>query len=406
MKEKALLIGIRRPGSTVSEMEASLSELIRLVDTSGGEVFEINKQELKTIKPATFLGTGKVEEIKENIGSVQMVIIDDELTPAQNRNLSEAFGVKVLDRTAVILDIFARRARTREGELQVELAQLNYRASRLTGRGLSFSQQAGYIGNRGPGETKLEVDKRRIRERISFLRSELKNVRRHRELHRRKREGVPIPVVSLIGYTNAGKSTLMNALTSANVLVEDKLFATLDPTVRRMRLKSGRVILVADTVGFIRKLPHQLIESFRATFEEVENSDLLVHVIDASDSMCARQMEVVEAVLGELGLSNKPRLKVYNKCDCKNIYTRDDADGIFISASKKTGLDAFAEKLDDMLALGFKHARLKLPHSAGAILSEIYNIGRVNFVRHGKQSILVNAELPEKLVGRYRKYSI
>ncbi|MBI2092694.1 MAG: GTPase HflX [Deltaproteobacteria bacterium] len=406
MKEKALLIGIRRPGSTVSEMEASLSELIRLVDTSGGVVAGIAKQELKTINPATFLGTGKVENIKINIGDAQMIVVDDELTPAQNRNLSEAFGIKVLDRTAVILDIFARRARTREGELQVELAQLNYRASRLTGRGLSFSQQAGYIGNRGPGETKLEVDRRRIRERISFLRGELKKVRMHRELHRRKRENVPIPVVSLIGYTNSGKSTLMNALTSANVLVEDKLFATLDPTVRRMRLKSGRIILVADTVGFIRKLPHQLVESFRATFEEVENSDLLVHVIDASDSMCARHVEVVDAVLGELGLSDKPCLKVFNKCDCKNIYVKDGKDGVFISASKKTGMDGLAKKLDDMLVIGFKHARLNLPHSNGAILSEIYRVGRVNFVKHGKQSIAVNAELPEKLVGRYKKYSI
>lgn len=388
-------------------MEASLAELARLVDTAGGEVAGTVWQDLKAISPATFIGSGKVSEIKNRLvgGAIDIVVMDDELSPAQNRNLADEFGIKVLDRTAVILDIFARRARTREGELQVELAQLSYRMSRLTGRGLALSQQAGYIGNRGPGETKLEIDRRRIRDRISFLRREISSVRGHRELHRLRREGVPIPVVSLIGYTNAGKSTLMNALTSAGVLVEDKLFATLDPTIRRMRLKNGREILVADTVGFIRKLPHQLVEAFRATFEEVERSDLLLHVIDAAEPDAAHQIDVVNGVLSELMIITKPCIRVYNKCDSKELYVKG-ADGISVSALKKTGLKELKAMIDIMLSRGFKHARMRLPHTCGDVLSELYRIGRVTAVSHYKDYVSVSADLPTKLLGRYKKYCI
>ena len=406
MKERAFLIGIRRPRTTLMQMEASVTELSRLVETTGAEVCGIEKQELKVITPSTFIGSGKVAEIKKNLATkdIDMVVFDDELSPAQNRNLSDALEIKVLDRTAIILDIFAKRARTREGELQVELAQLNYRYSRLSGKGLNFMQQAGYIGNRGPGETKLEVDKRRVRDRISFLRRALQGVRKQREIHRRKREKVPIPVISLIGYTNAGKSTLMNALTSAGVLVEDKLFATLDPTVRKMRLASGREILIADTVGFIRKLPHQLIEAFRATFEEVDRSDLLVHVIDSSEPEMIHQMEVVETVLSELEITGKPIIKVYNKIDSPTVYFRNMDDGIPISALQGVGLSKLASAMEEILSQSFKHAHLLLPHTEGRILAEIYRIGRVLSVRHLKRGIVVDANLPEKLLGRYKNY--
>lgn len=392
----------------VSESEASLAELKRLVDTAGAEAFGVLKHEIKAISPATFVGKGTVEKIKEAALAccAGVVIFDDELSPAQNRNLSEEIGIKVLDRTAVILDIFAKHARTREGELQVELAQLDYRLSRLSGKGLALSQQAGYIGNRGPGETKLEVDKRKIRVRISFLKKALQNVRKHRELHRRKRESVPIPVVSLIGYTNAGKSTLMNALTSAGVLVEDKLFATLDPTVRKMKLKSSREILIADTVGFIRNLPHQLIESFRATLEEMKASDLLIHVIDASEPEAEHQIRVVEGVLADLEMAEKACLKVYNKCDARELFIRDMSEGVKVSALKREGLRELSEKLESLLLINFKHARLKLPNTAGNILSELYRIGKVNNVRYGQKEMAISAELPEKLLGRYRKFCV
>lgn len=408
MKERALLIGIRRPKTTISQMEASLVELARLVNTADGAVRGIETQELKFINPGTFIGKGKVEKIKKKVstGEFDIVVFDDELSPAQNRNLSDELDIKVLDRTAIILDIFARRARTREGELQVELAQLNYRYSRLAGRGLNLMQQAGYIGNRGPGETKLEVDKRRVRDRISILRKAIREICKEREIHRRKRENVPIPVVSLIGYTNAGKSTLMNALTSANVLVEDKLFATLDPTVRRMRLPNGREILVADTVGFIRKLPHQLIEAFKATFEEVERSGLLLHVIDASEPESLHQIEVVDSVLTELDILNIPCIRVYNKCDSKELYVRDMRDGVMISALKKEGFHRLISRIDVNLAHDFKRVHLKLPHTEGCVLSEIYRVGRVIEVKHKKQNVAVYADLPEKLLGRYKKYCI
>jgi GTP-binding protein HflX len=393
---------------TSGQASASLEELARLVDTAGGEKIATLKQELKLITPATFIGSGKVEEIKRALanGGIDVVVFDDELSPAQNRNLSDALDVKVLDRTAVILDIFAKRARTREGELQVELAQLSYRMTRLTGRGLSLMQQAGYIGNRGPGETRLEIDRRRIRDRISSLRRNLKDVRKSRELHRRRREGVPIPVVSLIGYTNAGKSTLMNAMTGANVLVEDKLFATLDPTVRKMKLPNGREVLIADTVGFIRKLPHHLVESFKATFEEVEASDLLLHVIDASEAECRHQMQVVDDVLSELDLSDKPCIKVYNKCDRGDLFVANFEGGVAISAMDGTGLEALAARMDRVLSHGFKHTHLKVPHTAGAVVSEIYRIGRVSSIRHGKEYISIDADLPEKLLGRYKRYCV
>lgn len=407
-REKVLVVGLKRPKSSPHEMKASLEELVRLVDTAGGEVVKEIYQELKEIIPATFIGKGKIEKIKEIVVAedVATAVFDDDLSAAQNRNLADEIGVKVLDRTAVILDIFARRARTREGKLQVELAQLEYRLPRLVGRGLSLSQQAGYIGNRGPGETKLEVERRRIRDRIAFLKKELVSVRSHREIHRQKRRDVPIPTVSIVGYTNAGKSTLMNALTKAGVFVEDKLFATLDPTVRRLKLPSGRIILLADTVGFIRRLPHQLVESFKATFEEVEGSDLLIHLIDVSESEAAEQIKTVERVISEIGLSQKPILKVFNKIDQGVRHVRNDGTSVEISSLKGTGIDKLLSKLEEVLLEGYQPVSLNLPHDAGGVLSQIYQYGRVRDVRHGAKGIRVDADLHKKHIGRYEKYLV
>lgn len=401
-----MVVGIRRGEMTRAYAEASLAELKALVDTAGGEVIAELRQEIKNPNPATLIGSGKVEELKLFVVSndVDAVIFDDELTPAQNSNLNEAFGVKVIDRTALILDIFSKRARTKEGKLQVELAQMQYRLPRLKGRGLSLSQQAGYIGNRGPGETKLEVDRRRVRERINRLKCELVDVMKHREIHRRRREGVPIPTVSLVGYTNAGKSTLLNSLTGADVFVEDKLFATLDPTVRRLRLKSGREILVADTVGFIRRLPHQLIDAFKATFEEVSRSALLLHVVDASSVDAAEQMRTVACVLSELGLDKKPILTVYNKCDIPRRGVKLKKEMIQISALRRSGVDELLDRIDLKLREGFVSVVLKIPYGESGIMDDLYRHGNVLSVERGEEFLLVEAEIGEKQRGRYKRF--
>ncbi len=406
--QRALIVGVKRGRMTRRAMENSLHELSRLVETSGGEVVASLRQEVKRIDPATFIGRGKVEEIaavaKEL--SADMVVVDEELSPVQNRNIEKEAGVFVLDRTAVILDIFAMRARSAEGKLQVELAQLEYLGPRLAGRGKSFSQQTGGIGTRGPGETALEVDRRRMRERITFLRGELEHVRSRRRIHRLKREAVPVPLISLVGYTNAGKSTLMNALTHAGVFVEDKLFATLDPTVRRLRLPSGREVLIADTVGFIRRLPHELVESFHSTFEEAGHAHLILHVIDGADEDAAAQAAVVESVLEELGLSAKPRIDLVNKCDLASAASASAPGALRISARNGLGIGELLARIDAMLRLEFRRAVLRLPISRGDILSGLYKLGSVNKVEYDDEGILVDCEMHEKFFGKYRRYIV
>lgn len=357
--------------------ETSLDELRRLAETAGAEILSTELHELRDVHPATYVGQGRAAALGASAGTLgaQTVIFDEDLTPSQNRNLEKILGVKVIDRTGLILDIFARRARTREGKLQVELAQLRYLLPRLAGRGSEFSQLAGGIGTRGPGETKLEMDRRKAKERISFVRKELKRVQSHRGLHRGRRNQLPIATVSLVGYTNAGKSTLMNRLTNAAVLVEDKLFATLDPTVRRLKLPSGREILLSDTVGFVRKLPHQLVESFRATFEEVEASNLLLHVIDASHPQAEEQAGVVDRVLEELGLHRKPLLKVFNKSDLGGNGSAEDH--LSLSALTGQGIPKLLQAIDRKLSESFRFLALRLPYEAGAALSVIYRTGRV-----------------------------
>jgi len=315
-REVALLVGFKQPHQARWEVEDSLEELVQLTVSAGAEPAFRVVQERSLPNPRTLIGPGKAQEVREACQEgVDLVIFDNDLTGSQQRNLEVAFGRKVIDRTGLILDIFAQRARSKEGKLQVELAQLKYLLPRLTGHGTDLSRLGGGIGTRGPGETQLEVDRRRIRRRILKIEQELEKVRRHRALLRRHRQKQALSTAALVGYTNAGKSSLLNALTHAELPVADKLFATLDPTLRKVILPGGRAVLLSDTVGFIRKLPHQLVAAFKASLEEVQVSDLLVHVIDISHPRWQSQEQGVIAVLEELGVAAKPLINVYNKVD-------------------------------------------------------------------------------------------
>lgn len=315
-REVALLVGFKQPHQARWEVEDSLEELVQLTVSAGAEPALRVVQERSLPNPRTLIGPGKAQEVREACQEgVDLVIFDDDLTGSQQRNLEVAFGRKVIDRTGLILDIFAQRARSKEGKLQVEFAQLQYLLPRLTGHGVDLSRLGGGIGTRGPGETQLEVDRRRIRRRIVKIEQELEKVRRHRSLLRRHRQKQALSTAALVGYTNAGKSSLLNALTHAELPVADKLFATLDPTLRKVILPGGRAVLLSDTVGFIRKLPHQLVAAFKATLEEVRMADLLLHVIDISHPQWQSQEQGVMAVLGELGVAAKPLINVHNQVD-------------------------------------------------------------------------------------------
>lgn len=404
--QRILIVGIKGPLMTRRQTEVSLDELERLIDTAGDTVVARAFVDVRRITPATYIGKMKVLPLARiaKDAEAEVVVFDEELSPVQNRNLERGLSLLVLDRTAVILDIFALRARSREGKLQVALAQLEYMAPRLTGRGHALSQQAGRIGGRGPGETALEYDRRTIRRRVTFLKRSLEEVRSHRKIHRLKREAVPLPLVSLIGYTNAGKSTLMNALTDAGVFVEDKLFATLDPTVRKFRLPSGRRILIADTVGFLKRLPHELVESFKSTFEEISYAELLLHVIDASDEEAVSHAGVVGNVLRELGLDGKPKIDVINKCDMPRSFYCPREEDITISALQGVGLKELVKRMDEMLLFDFCKATFKLPFSRGDILSSIYRLGNVRKVTYSDRGVIVDCDIHEKYIGKYGRY--
>src|SRR3954470_23447816 len=343
-RERIVLVGMVLPGRSADEEDANLDELSLLIDTAGADEVGRVVQQRDRPDPATYVGKGKAAELKELSLAVDAdtVVFDDELTPAQSRNLEKILGRTAIDRTAVILDIFAQNARTPEGRAQVELAQLRYRLPRLRGRGTAFSQQGAGIGTRGPGETQLEVDRRRILRRIAKLESELKDVTRVRRNQRRSRARSRLHNVSIVGYTNAGKSSLLNRLTDAGVLVEDRLFATLDPRTRRLDLPGGESVLVSDTVGFVRKLPHQLVEAFRSTLEVVKESDLLVHVVDASAPDPDQQIDAVRSVLAEIGAGDVPELLAFNKADiapeAKRLAERNPG-SVRISALTGDGID-------------------------------------------------------------------
>ena len=344
-KEKAILVGVELSSARENSwpIEESLQEMERLAATAGAEVVAKIVQSRQKPDLKYYVGSGKVEEIHQQVHQTDadVIFIDAPITPSQQRNLEDALGVKIVDRTGLILDIFAQHAHTHEGILQVELAQMEYLLPRLTGKGRLLSRLGGGIGTRGPGETKLEMDRRRIRSRISLLKDEIEKIRKSRSVRREKRRKANIPVCSLVGYTNAGKSTLLNALTDARVGVEDKLFATLDPVLRRKRLLNGREILLADTVGFIQKLPHQLVSAFRATLEEVSEADLLLHVVDASHPRFREQIEAVYRVLEEISAIKKPIITIFNKADKIEIperWLQEFLPSVAVSALKGVGL--------------------------------------------------------------------
>ncbi len=405
--ERAVLVGVDLPASRIPVGE-SLDELARLADTAGLEVAGRAVQTLRRVQPATYIGAGKVSDVHELLEAAHgnVVVFDDALSPAQQRNLEKALSCKVIDRSALILDIFAQRARTTEGKLQVELAQLQYLLPRLTRQWTHLSRLGGGVGTRGPGETQLEVDRRRVRERITVLRRRLDEVARTRRLHRAERAATPVPTVALVGYTNAGKSTLMNALTQAGVLVEDRLFATLDPTVRRLRLPEGLTVTLADTVGFIHKLPHQLVDAFKSTLEQVRTADLLVHVIDVSHPSWTEHQRVVDAVLEQIGAGGVPRVRALNKCDLLPPGTAPvgaPADGVPISARTRHGTDRLLATIEAALSRDLARVRLEIPSGRGDLVARLRRSGRIveEYYRDGR--VIVTALVPAKIAGQVRK---
>ena len=411
-KERAILVGVELPSNkhTIS-LEDSLEELERLAQTAGADVAQKFTQQLRSITPATLVGRGKVEEIHASVNQLHpdLVIFDEDLTPAQQRNLEATFKVRVIDRSQLILDIFAQRARSNEGKLQVELAQLEYLLPRLTRQWTHLSRLGGGIGTRGPGETQLEVDRRRIREKISYLKRRLKIVERTRSLQRKERGAVPFATVALVGYTNAGKSTLMNALTRAGVLVEDKLFATLDPTLRSLRLPNGDKIMIADTVGFINKIPHSLVEAFKSTLEEVMSADLLLHLADMSSPLVDEQIGVIEEVLREIGAGGIPTIIVPNKIDLlpeppQHLFKNRNKDEVCpISALTGAGIKELLEIISARLDRGKERIHLCLSSSQGALLSLLRERGRVEHEIYNGDLVQITAMVTPKLAGQLRK---
>ncbi|MEG6586058.1 GTPase HflX [Dendrosporobacter sp. 1207_IL3150] len=408
--ERAILVGLDRPGNW--EIKDSLAELEQLSETAGVEVVGQLWQKKDRPDSALFIGKGKVQEISQLIQehNANVVIFDDELSPSQQRNLEQVLGIKIIDRTSLILDIFAQRARSHEGKLQVELAQLRYNMPRIGGQGLILSRLGGGIGTRGPGETKLEVDKRRIRSRISEIEQQIEKVKNHRQLHRENRISSNIPTIALVGYTNAGKSTLLNRLTAAGVLAEDKLFATLDPTTRKVTLPNGREILLTDTVGFIQKLPHHLVTAFRATLEEVVQADLLLHVVDSSHSNYDLQMEAVSKVLKELHADIKPTVIVFNKSDKleDTILSRLLAiqNSVAISALKGKGLEKLLNFIEDFIQYQSIEMSLLIPYSDSSALSRLFDTSVVTFKEYRENGTFVKASIPGALSQYYSSYEI
>ena len=411
--ERVLLVGVGMkhaahvPGITPADYERErIEELHELARSAGAEVAATIVQMRDQLDPATLVGRGKLDEIRAELTThrASVVIFDRNLAPGQQRNIEKALDCRVLDRTQLILDIFARHARTREGMLQVELAQLNYLLPRLAGRGVELSRLGGGIGTRGPGEQKLETDRRRIRGRIAKIRAEIELVRRRRQVQRKARRDVPLPSAALVGYTNAGKSTLFNALTRAGVLTSSRMFATLDPTVRVIHLPSGHRALLSDTVGFIRDLPPGLIAAFRATLEEAEEAALILHVTDLSNPNHPEQDAEVVKILDELGLSDRPRLHVFNKCDRlppEMLPAHSNGSSVCVSALQGTGLDELLARIDAALpSEGLVRMQFELPLEDGRTLARVHARGRVFASEVRNSHLWVDAEVPQALVGQ------
>lgn len=420
-REKVVLVGLASSNARVAEAEASLDELALLADTAGGEAVDRVVQVRDAPDPATYVGKGKAKEIVERAKALKAdaIIFDDELAPAQGRNLEDLAEVnplapnplKIIDRTGLILDVFAQHAHSAEGKLQVELAQINYMVPRLRGWGEVMSRLGGGIGTRGPGETKLEADRRRIARRLSKLKRDLKAVEQGRLVSRKSRDRAGVPQVSLVGYTNAGKSTLLNALTGAGVLVEDRLFSTLDPTVRRLELKDGREAVLTDTVGFVKKLPHQLVEAFRSTLEETKRADLLVHVVDAGREDAEVQVEAVHRVLGEIGAGEIPRLLALNKSDLVHQgdmprLSEAFAEGVFVSALRSSGLEDLLEAIAGKLQSPRTVATFLVPFARGDVISSLYEAGEVLEETHEADGTRLVVRAAPRLMTHYSDYVV
>lgn len=402
--DRAVLVGLDAFSLSREEnaTEESMEELAELLETAGGEPVGTVLQSKDSPDPRTFIGEGKVAEVKQLVHAMHadMVIFDNALSPSQQRVLSEELGVGVLDRSALILDIFAQRARTREGRLQVELAQYKYLLPRLTGMWTHLERQEGAIGTRGPGETQLESDRRHIRKKISKLEAELKEVRRIRATQRERRIKNEVPVVAIVGYTNAGKSTLLNKLTGAEIPANNRLFDTLDTTTRTLEISDTCTVLLSDTVGFIRKLPHHLVEAFKATLEELSFADLLLHVVDVSNPQWREQAAVVDQLIQELGASGTPRLEVYNKCDrWKDEIIPHGERIVSISAKTGEGLPALREAIGKLLDNGTRRVTIHLPYDKGGLLDRLYQDAKVEQVEYG-QTIDVVAVCTPKIIGQ------
>ncbi len=420
LRQRALLVGTGIGTRDAEGAQASLDELALLVDTAGADPVELILQRRDAPDPATYIGSGKAKELQELAETldVDLVVFDDELTPAQQRNLEKLFKVDVVDRVALILDIFAQHARSQEGMVQVELAQLRYRLPRLRGRGLQLSQQGagggargGLVGNRGPGETQLEVDRRRIQTRISRLERELKTLAKNRDTQRKSRKRSARSTVALVGYTNAGKSTLLNRLTDADVLVEDRLFSTLDPTTRRLRLPGGETVLASDTVGFVQRLPHQLVESFSSTLEEVVDADLLVHVVDARVPDAEDQIDAVRKVLREIGADQVPELLVLNKADVATavdvkLLLTVHPQAVVVSAVTGEGVNVLLDTLAARLRALAPIVEFLVPYGRGDVVAALHREGEVLVEVHAEGGSRLRARLPASTVTRFGEFVV
>ena len=413
IQERALLIGLEKEGVSKWDLRDSMDELRELASSAGAEVVDTITQKLSKPTAPYYIGKGKAEGLKSSIqdGQVTSLIFDDELSPAQGRNLENLLSRKVLDRTQLILDIFAQRARSREGRLQIELAQLQYLLPRLTRMWNHLSRQTGGIGTRGPGETQLEVDRRRVQERIARLERELQSVRKTRAVQRQGRKRHQWPVAAVVGYTNAGKSTLLNLLTGADLVAENKLFATLDPTTRSFSLPNNQRVLLTDTVGFLRKLPHTLIESFKATLEEVGEADLLIHVVDLSHPRVDEQMAAVDSVIKELGAFGKQTVIVFNKIDnlegreLAEIYVKRFPGSVAISARTGEGMATLVQALQEALSAWRLRSRFRIPASESALIPEIHRVGHVLELHYENEDVLIVAHVPPHLEQKLARFA-
>ena len=412
-REKAVAIGIYGARSEKWREEQSLEELSTLAITAGADVLHLFLQEKPRRDPAFYCGKGKLEEVKAycDARSVDLVLFDDPLTPAQMRNVERLLDRKVLDRTQLILDIFAQRARTAEGKLQVEMAQLDYLLPRLTGKGIELSRLGGGIGTRGPGETKLEFDRRRLRERRSRLSEQLERVKNVRQLQRKPRSAVPLPQAALIGYTNAGKTTLFNRLTGAKGFASPILFATLDPAIKSVRMPNRQAVLLSDTVGFIQKLPHELVAAFRATLEEVVQAHLLLHVIDASSPAMDEQIEAVRETLRQMEVTGKPVIHVLNKLDLLEggdlmlqSYRHRLGEVAGISAETGAGIPELTRKIAEMLSSFWERVQVSIPQDRQSLLSLLYEQGKIYERKYVDGRVELDVEVPRKVAERLRQY--